>query len=209
VFAHIGADRARTDCVAGDSGLDGFQRDNLGQAQNTVLGCGVTDQFRRADQRIGRCGVDDPAPVARPHLRQHRADRVKRRRQIDRQHLIPFLRRESFDRLAVLDAGIVDQDIDLAQPVVGIGDHRHDGGGVAHIGVVIKDRHGKFGRQTGAQFLYRRGVVKTVQHDRATLRRQRPREPEPDPANRAGNNRCLALQTSRHGRYPSFRLVPG
>ena len=43
------------------------------------------------------------------------------------------------DRRDVLDAGIVDQDVDAAERIRGFGDHAGDLGRVGHVGAAIDD----------------------------------------------------------------------
>lgn len=63
---------------------------------------------------------------------------MKGTRQIDRDDLVPFLDREILDLLDVLDAGIVDQDIDAAEGL-GCGfDQVGNLGGLRHVGRMIE-----------------------------------------------------------------------
>ena len=59
-------------------------------------------------------------PICVLHAGHRRADGVERRRQIDGDNGIPLLRWEGLDRLHVLNACIVDQDVDLAEGRTGI-----------------------------------------------------------------------------------------
>ena len=79
------------------------------------LAATYADFLRRGDQPVHRRDVDDAAPVALLHLRQHRLDRVEVRRQVDRDHRVPALVRKLLDRRGVLDAGVVDEDVDRAE----------------------------------------------------------------------------------------------
>src|SRR3546814_8575904 len=58
---------------------------------------------------------------------------MKRRRKVDRDDRVPFFRREFFDRGDMLDAGIIDQDIQAAERLLMLGYHRDDLVRLAHI----------------------------------------------------------------------------
>ena len=62
-----------------------------------------------------RSDIDDAPPIALAHLRDDGADGVKVRRQIDGNNGIPAVDWETLDRRRMLDAGIVDENIDLAE----------------------------------------------------------------------------------------------
>ena len=62
-----------------------------------------------------RGDIDDAAPLARFHLGDDGADGVKGRREIDGDDGVPFGHRKRLDRLDMLDAGIVDENIHLAE----------------------------------------------------------------------------------------------
>jgi len=70
---------------------------------------------------------------------------VKRRRQIDRQDLVPFLGRELIERRDILNAGIVDQHIEPAMLGDRRRDHLRDRLGPGHVGIAIADLDAKFG----------------------------------------------------------------
>ena len=53
---------------------------------------------------------------------------------VDGEDRVPFLDGKFLDRGDVLDAGIVDQDIDAAERILGFGHHAVDFGVVGHVG---------------------------------------------------------------------------
>ena len=62
-----------------------------------------------------RGDVDDAPPFALEHLRQRRADRVERRRQVDGDDRVPLIEREVVHRRGELNAGIVHQNVDPSE----------------------------------------------------------------------------------------------
>ena len=74
----------------------------------------------------------------RLHARHRGADGVEGGGQVDGDDLVPFLDREFLDRRDELDAGIVDQDIDRAELLLGVGDHGGDLVALAHVGAGIE-----------------------------------------------------------------------
>ena len=57
--------------------------------------------------------------------------------EIDGENIVPFVHRELLHRGHVLDAGVIDHDIDAAEGAFGIVHHRLDLPDVAQVGVVI------------------------------------------------------------------------
>ena len=106
---------AGADGVGGDAVLGRLQRHRLGQADEAVLGGDVGRLEGRCDQAMRGGDVDDAPPFAALHLGHHGADGVERRGQVDGDDRVPLGDRESLDRLHVLDAGVVDEDVDLAE----------------------------------------------------------------------------------------------
>ena len=68
---------------------------------------------------------------------QRATDRVKRRRQVDGEDRVPLVGRKRFDVGNVLDAGVVDEDVDSTELGLGVGDHRFDLRRVAHVGGIV------------------------------------------------------------------------
>ena len=67
--------------------------------------------------RGDRGEVDDPAGAARDHLLGHRADQLDRRFQVDAQDALALFLGVVVDGNRVLHAGVVDQDVDLAERI--------------------------------------------------------------------------------------------
>ena len=141
-----------------------------------------------------RGDLDDAAEAALLHAGQRMADGVERGAEIDRQDLVPFLRREILDRRDELDAGIVDQHVDRA--MLGF-DRRHHLGdvlGLAHVGALKGDGHVEFLGHPGAQLLDLAGIAKPVEHDVVADLGERARDAEADAAGRAGDHRYSSVQ---------------
>ena len=92
--------------------LGALQRDDLGQALEPVLGGDVGGLVRRGAQAVDRADVHDPAPALLVHVRQGAADQPERRLQHQPQDVGEPVDRELVDRRHVLEAGVVDQDVD-------------------------------------------------------------------------------------------------
>jgi hypothetical protein len=87
------------------------------------------------------------------HARQRCADGVEVGRQVDGQDLFPLGHRELVHRRHVLDASVVDQDVDGAVPLLGFLHHARDLLGLSHVGHAVRHRHLEFVGQAGAQLL--------------------------------------------------------
>ena len=126
--------------------------------------------------------IDDAAPFARLHARHGGADGMKRRRQIDRDDLVPFLDREFLDRRDVLNAGIVDEDVERAESLLGRVDHVGNFGGLGHVGRRIGRLHAEILFDAGALFFDRGGIAEAIDGDVGALpRRERAHRPSPMP----------------------------
>jgi hypothetical protein len=84
--------------------------------------------------------VDDPAAPLRLHDRHGRLSGVEGRGQDDGDQRVPLLRREVLDGRDVLDARIVDQDVEAAEFAHRIVHQVGDLIGPGHVGAVIADR---------------------------------------------------------------------
>ena len=111
---HVG----RADRVDGDVGVGGLQRDDLGEAEQAVLGRDVGALVGTGDQRVDRADVDDAAEAAFAHAGQNGAGQA---RDADEHHLhqeVPLLHRELLQRRDVLQPGVVDQHVDRTRDVL-------------------------------------------------------------------------------------------
>jgi hypothetical protein len=80
-----------------------------------------------------RRDVHDVSGAARDHVRQHQLQAVVHTLEVDGLHLVPLLFGHSQERLTGVDAGIIDQNVDLAELLDGGIDCRSDLRGVADI----------------------------------------------------------------------------
>ncbi len=128
-----------------------------------------------------RCDIDDAAPFARLHGGDGGAHRVECRRQIDRDDLVPFLDRKFLDRRDILDARIIDEDVDRAESRLGHLHHVGDLGGFRQIGGRIEGFDFAFALDTGAFGLDLGLVAKAVEHDVDARAREGARNSEPYP----------------------------
>ena len=78
--------------------------------------------------------VDDAAPFARPHHRQHGLRAEEDRFQVHQNGLIEIGLGKFVEAAHDRDAGVVDEDIDRTEVTCDLFDHFCDGGGLRHIG---------------------------------------------------------------------------
>ena len=120
-----------------DAGFGDFERHRLGEAGDAVFGRDVGALERAGHQCMRRGHVDDAAEAVALHRRQRQARGVKRRTQVDRQDRVPLVERKRIDRRHVLDAGVVDQQVDRAEFADRTRHHGFDRIGAAHVGAVV------------------------------------------------------------------------
>ena len=86
-----------------------------------------------------RSKVDHPAPAALLHAGNGVTGEMKRARQVDGDDRVPLLGREFLDRRDVLNAGIVDDNVDPAELLLCSSEERSDLIGLGHVGPVKAD----------------------------------------------------------------------
>ncbi|MNN82366.1 hypothetical protein D3C81_1992940 [compost metagenome] len=85
----------------------------------------------------------------------------------------------------MLDAGVVDQDVEAAQRAVGGGHHVGDLIRLSHVGGVVEDAHAGLGRQISAGLFDDGGIAQAVQHHVAAALRDSARQSQADARGRA------------------------
>ena len=150
-----------------------LEGDDLREALEAVLGRDVGRLEGAGAQAVDARDVDDAAPAAVVHVGQALPDQPERRDEHEVEDEVEAVERELLDRAHVLDAGVVDEDVDLGRQV---------GEGV-EVGEVGRDRRDARARRRG-----RRGPPRPGR--RRAPWRPRPRGPgdaRPDAARGAGD----------------------
>ena len=143
------------------------------------------------------------AVAALHHAFERGAGQAESRRQIDRQHRIPFRVLHAHEEIVARDAGIVDEDVERPDRRLGRGDERFDGFGIRKIAK----------RHLGALFQFRGQRSSAVapragEHDGRPLRVQRPRDRAAQSAGSPGDQRRLSRKIE-HGLGPSQCVADG
>src|SRR5690349_18198923 len=90
----------------------------LGEHLQPALGGGVYGRTRAGGLALHRADVDNLAPAARPHAAAHLPSDPERRAKVRVDEAVPFVIGEVEDRRAVLNARVVDEDVDRADRVL-------------------------------------------------------------------------------------------
>ena len=135
-----------------------------------------------------RGDVDDASELARLHLRHHRFDQVECGEQVDREDCVPFVVGKLLDRRDVLDAGVVDDDVDLAELGACQLGHRTNLVRTAHVGARVAHLHAVLALHFGTRELDLVGIAEAVQQDVGALFGQAAGDAQADPAGRPGND---------------------
>ena len=85
------------------------------QPEHARLGRCVVRAYHAADVRGNRGKVDDAAPAARAHAGQHSLRHQEARLEVDRDQFVPIRLGNLFNALHASDAGVVHQDVDVAE----------------------------------------------------------------------------------------------
>ncbi len=164
---------------------------DLRHADDAGLGGGVVGLPRIAGDADHRGDRDDAAEALLHHPAQHRAGQVERRREVDRQDLVPLLVLHPHEEVVAGHAGIVDEDIEPAQRRLG---GRHE----LVDRVVVADRlHGRIGWLPAAHLLGRileRRDTRAAQRHRGAGRASALAISRADTARSAGHQRAFAGQ---------------
>ena len=107
--AHVGG----VDAVGGDAVLGALHAMTLDSPSSPCLAVTYADLYARGAQPVDGAHVHDPAPAAAVHVRQRAADQPERRLDHQPQDVAEAVDRELVDRGDVLQAGVVDQDVDV------------------------------------------------------------------------------------------------
>ena len=113
--------------------------ERLGEPDDPPLGHVVDPAAHRGDSAGDRGDVDDVARARRAHDRQRRMGAVEEPEQVDVDHLPPLLGRRSGHRPEQHQPGVVDEDVEAAELVVG---PRDEGVGLLLVGDIGLDRQG-------------------------------------------------------------------
>ena len=182
---HLGAKEPRRDRVDLDVVRRELDREAARQHRDAALAGLVRHRRRPRQARHQRADVDDLAGAPRLHRRDDGARHVERRVEVGRHQAAPVGVAELDDRRAVLDAGVVDEDVDrrrrdactAATPAA----HRVGIGDVERAPISTARPSPRSARGRGLEL----GAVAAVEDDaRAGRRRGRARSPGRGPSRR-------------------------
>jgi hypothetical protein len=188
-----------------------LQRDRLGQAEDAVLGGDIGRLERRGDQAVGRGDVDDPPAPLLLHDRHRRRVAWKADDRLMAMIRSHWSIREVLDRGHVLDAGVVDQDVQLAELGLGGLDHVGDLVGLGHVGAVVEHLDAMLLGQFGAGPLDGVHLAQAVEDDVDALGRERVGQAWPmplvEPVTMA-TCPCKPKSTAMTSRWPCALMPP-
>jgi hypothetical protein len=117
LLGHAGL-RDRHDHVGQDAGAGALDGDRVRQADEPHLGGGVVALAEVAEGRVGR-GEDEAAVALLLHDRERRLADVEGGLEVDVDDRVEVLPGELEEALVAQEAGVVDDDVDLAEAVDG------------------------------------------------------------------------------------------
>ena len=122
---HVGVDEARRHAVHRDVAAAELARERLGHADHAGLRRRVVRLPRVAGGADHRGDVDDASPARLHHAAHHRARQAEDRAQVGLDHLVPVLVLHAQRQVVARDAGVVDEDVDVAELLLDRFDHAH------------------------------------------------------------------------------------
>src|SRR5215211_8586726 len=196
---HLSGDEARRHRVHRDPLTRRLQGQAVGQPEQPRLGRGVVGLADVALLPNHRADVDDPAVAPVQHVLEHGPAEVEGAGQVDVDDPVPVLHAHLADRLVDGDAGVVDQDVELALLVQHLGDHPLAVGG--HADVALMDGGPLVG---GGELLGRVGAVGVADRDLDPPLGQAGADGQPDPTGATSDERDLPFHAGHQG-PPSCR----
>src|ERR1700687_2477499 len=116
IVEHAGLDPAWAENADADRAAGQFGAQHLGYPDRGKLGRAIGPRKRRAGYPIHRRRVDDVAFLSmRLHMRKEDLQAVNKSLEVDADHPIPVRRGDAFDRTRPRYAGIVAEDVDVAE----------------------------------------------------------------------------------------------
>ncbi|GCC48624.1 hypothetical protein chiPu_0032630, partial [Chiloscyllium punctatum] len=114
LLQHRRADRPRRDRIRSDAKPRILPRDAPGEGDHATFGCGIDRAALGAEPRRLRGDVDDAAEARRLHRRQRGMGAGQDRGEVDRDQTGPIVRGRVGEEGMLIDAGIVDDDVERA-----------------------------------------------------------------------------------------------
>jgi len=152
---------------------------------------------------VRRGDVDDPTPALGLHHRDGGAAGVEGGGQDDGDQGVPFLFRELVHRRDMLDAGVVDQDVQPPELTHGVSDQVLDLLRLGHVGGMVADGGVGPGLQGLTLGLDLRRIAQAVEHDVDPLLGQSRGEGLADAAGGARDHRHMTLEFVVDGHGPT------
>ncbi len=198
VGAKRGLNRAGGDAVDRHPGPSHLTGQRLGEADDTGLGRCVVGETSPASLPDLGGDVDDAAEARLEHRRQPRAAADEDTAQVDRDHLVPHLRRHVADVAFGDDPGVVDQDLHRSELVARDAEHLFHASFVTDVG---PDRHHLGSRlpAPSRHVLEARPPAPVGQAQGRAGHGERPGDRRTDTARRARDQRGAASQNRRRG----------
>ena len=160
-----------------------------------ALGGGIGDDRRPSEFAGDGADIDDPAAASLQHARADRLRDVKDAVEVDAHDFAPGFFRETLERSASLNSGVVDENVDRSDFPFDLGDGRAgrfarghvEGGGKSGDLLVLQRRSG----------LFELGGVAPVQYDARARSTERPRQGQSDSLAGTRHQRDAAAQAKQ------------
>ena len=124
-----GQHRVHLDVVRGPRGRERFR-----ELHDAALARAIGRRKSRAEDREHRTDVDDLAATGALQMRIRRATAEECAVEIGGDHLLPFVEFQRLNGLADVDAGVVDEDVDVAATGLRLLEEARHGVFVGHVG---------------------------------------------------------------------------
>jgi hypothetical protein len=120
-------------------------------------------------------------------------------RKIDGKYLVPFLNREGFYWSDMLNAGVIDDDVNRSETMGGLIGHPQNGIGTRHVGIAISDIDIMRGGKRLALHLDVVAVAETIEHHGSAGFGECLGDTKADTARGAGDDRSPTFQRTADG----------
>ncbi len=131
---HVGEERAGAEAVDGDAVGAEIEGAGAGEADEGGFAGAVNVALEAAADAEDAGDVDDAAPLAGFHAGDDGAGEGHDGGEVHLDVAVPDFVGDFVDGLGIVDAGVVDEDVDLAEAFFGFDGEGFDGGAVGHVG---------------------------------------------------------------------------
>jgi hypothetical protein len=191
---HVGGNKSGRNRVDGNAATGQFARERFRKPDQPGLARGVISLAGVADQTDHRSNINDASAALLDHGADNRLREIECAAQIRVDDRVPIFDRHAHRQTVARHAGVVDEDVDLAEVFENLRADFLHGGMIGNIDCVRLGRVGALGVYFIGR-LFRIRFRSTNRRNPRALTGKADGDGVPNPPSRAGNNRSLIFES--------------